>query len=131
MSTFKNRRYRSYLVRFSPHKRDILIAHLDGAPVPIPVQRKVIPLWMLGRRDPVSHRRTLARASWAWRATQALIDGGLIMPLRSDPKCTVITELGRGVLAELLADYAEALVTAGYRELPQVPIPTPVLEAAE
>lgn len=74
-------------------ERDILIEHVDGSS-DVPVQFSV------------SDRQT---------ARNRLILKGLLRADRIDrPRKTIITEDGRQVLAYVLADYAEALVRAGY-----------------
>lgn len=74
-------------------QRNLLIKHIDGSfDVPVMVQATTKSV----ERD-------------------RLVRKGLIRPNRSTrPTKTLITEDGRRVLATLLAEYAEALVRAGY-----------------
>lgn len=77
-------------------QRDLLIAHVDGsADIAVPV---------------FVTEKTSAR--------NALIAKGLLRPDRAVRATrTIITEDGRQVLAHVLADYAEALIRAGYTGL--------------
>lgn len=83
--------------------RDLLIEHVDGSnDVPVPVY--------------VTERCS---------ARNGLISKGLVRPDRKERATkTVITDDGRQVLAYVLADYAEALVRAGYTAIAS-PIATP------
>lgn len=84
--------------------RDVLIAHLDGVGVPI-----VTP-----RGSGIDDASEIARR---FQTTKRLLERGF---LRTDnvkkPRLTFITEGGRAVLAKALADWADALVRAGYLE---------------
>lgn len=85
--------------------RDVLIEHIDGNRVEI--QRAI-------------SSGVDAVAQWGRTLTfDALVKRGFLRPdgpgtLTSRPRYTVITEAGRAALAETLADWAEALVLAGY-----------------
>lgn len=86
--------------RLSPAQRDLLVEHIDRA---VGVYR--------------------SNASMVHVAT-SLIRLGLLRPevpsLR--PKYTVLTDLGRGTVANLLATYADALVRAGCMQERETPL---------
>lgn len=89
----------------SRHMRDVLIEHIDGAVGIV-------------RFCPEGGEKSLALAQRN-QTIKSLVGRGL---LRTDvgmqharPSTTAITEAGRAVLAKELADWAEALVQAGYR----------------
>jgi hypothetical protein len=81
--------------------RELLIDHLDGAEVAL--------------RAPSALKGMAAHAAAArYTLTMALIGRGWLRQMGSQarPTHTVITERGRDALAELLADYADALARA-------------------
>jgi hypothetical protein len=81
--------------------RDVLIEHIDG-PVPIV------------RAGNLSGARCKAEAI-RYKSVWALMDRGLLIQRPGfSPRFTIITEAGREELAKALADWADALVRAGY-----------------
>lgn len=90
----------AYGTKMSRWMRDILISHIDG---PVPIFRaapKGVNAAELAR-----HRRT----------TEALVLRGLLRNgPENPPRETFVTELGRKKLAEVLGDWADALVRAGW-----------------
>lgn len=88
------RTYRNDRVRFGHIIRDILIEHMDGKKVDF------------RHAAPHSPRR---------RAIRVLLDRGHVSTEdRGSPDATTITEKGRRELANILADYADALLRAAY-----------------
>lgn len=75
--------------------RDILIAHIDG-PAP----------FVASDSAEVRCKRAAIKRGWL-RFDERFIR----------PKATLITELGRTVIAEALGDWADALVRAGYSRI--------------
>jgi hypothetical protein len=81
--------------------RDVLIEHIDG---PVQIVRAC------NISGPAAHRMSLR-----WKSVWALMDRDLLRTDQtSPPRYTVITETGRAELAKALADWADALVKAGY-----------------
>lgn len=82
-------------VVISPALRDLLIEHIDW-PIPFRV------------RDVARHAVVKAALGREWLYTQPY---GVFRPTH-----TVLTEKGRAVLAAALADWAEAMVRAGFEQ---------------
>lgn len=84
---------------FSPQMREILMAHLDGAAIPVPKR---------GCKD---------SDTFSFRSTRALVASGhlRVEGPRIERGATVITDRGRALLAAVLADYVEVLIRAGLR----------------
>jgi hypothetical protein len=81
--------------------RDVLIEHIDG---PVPIVRTT-------DFTGIEAHAMATRYKSVW----ALLDRGLLKKDRElVPKFTIITEPGRAELAKALADWADALVRAGY-----------------
>jgi hypothetical protein len=80
--------------------RDVLIEHIDG---PVPIFR-------------ACHSKIDAKAMGIrYKSVWSLMDRGLLTKDRPcAPRFTIITDLGRDELAKALADWADALVRAGY-----------------
>lgn len=93
-------------IRFSIRMREVLIAHLDGIPVPVPLMKKQLP----GRTR--ASKRAIPN-SWVANTTYQLINRDLLTYHPTRLGFTVITDKGRRTLAELLADYVEALARVG------------------
>jgi hypothetical protein len=93
-------------------QRDVLIAHLDGTPVPI-----IFPA-------SCSDSFAACEAQGRYQTTMALVTRGF---LRTDNKLrsthTMITEDGRNAIAAALADWADALVRANYAREAAIPEP--------
>jgi hypothetical protein len=88
--------HRNIVRRLSHVQREMLIAHIDG---PKPIRTMPGP-------ESKNERRT----------TRSLENFGLLSAKRTcaiRPRSTHLTDLGREVLAAVLANYAEALVRAG------------------
>jgi hypothetical protein len=88
--------HRNIVRRLSHVQREMLIAHIDG---PRPVR-------MMPGPDSKNERRT----------ARSLENFGLLSVKRTceiRPRSTHLTDLGREVLAAVLANYAESLVRAG------------------
>jgi hypothetical protein len=81
--------------------RDVLIEHIDG---PVPIIR--------GCNISGPNAKTIATR---YKSVWALMDRGLLEKDRDfAPRFTIITDDGRTELAKALADWADALVRAGY-----------------
>ena len=93
----------------SRQMRDVLIDHIDGAPVEI-IRVEIAKGDGLRARDLALRLHT----------TTALLNRGWLKT-RSDRKATLMTDAGRAALAEVLADWADALTRAYYRVLPPEP----------
>jgi hypothetical protein len=86
--------------RLSPPMRDVLIDHLDGGAC-----RYLVPANVSGK---------VSRQLWAKkRSLVKLLRLGFLEWTDRSHKFTVITEAGRGALAGLLGEYADALLRAG------------------
>lgn len=85
-------------------QRDILIAHLDGAAVPI------VRTWTFP--DKIRNQEAATR----FQSTEALIGRKFLKHAdnKITPSHTVMTDLGREALAKTLADWADALMRANY-----------------
>jgi hypothetical protein len=106
------------MMLLSAAMRDMLIAHLDGQPVPIIHSASVS-----GLSAKESQTRSITIA--------ALISRGWIRfnnPNATTPRCTYLTEPGRHALAQVLAEYADALTRAGF--YPKVPTDPTLIWAA-
>jgi hypothetical protein len=97
------RRHRDLVI--TTHQRDLLIDHLDG---PAPIVNSP-----LARREHAANWKTVSARR---EALKGLVERGLLrLDMRHrTPRTTVMTEKGRAALAAALADWAEALVRAGY-----------------
>jgi hypothetical protein len=94
----------------SRQMRDVLIDHLDGCGVPI-VRTSVVSSGL--------HNFEIAAR---FNTTNALLLRRFIRPDKKiNPTHTFITEAGRKYLAMALADWAEALIRAGYDGDPPAP----------
>lgn len=89
----------------SKAQAEMLLEHLDGAWVPAPIEQGV---------------RSATRAGLL-RIELIRFEGA-----KQTPTHTVITEVGRSVLAHVLSNYADALIRAGYliAEAPAIEIPS-------
>jgi len=89
----------------STQMRDVLIDHLDGQKVPI---LRVADVSGIEAHDRASRQAT----------TTALIARGLLKTdgRLSAPRFTVITEAGRRILSAMLADWADALSRAEWKD---------------
>ena len=106
---------RDIVKRLSHDQRELLVEHVPGF-------------------CPIDYRPTV-NGRQIRQTMQALIRLGLIREDRPGgkhvPTHTKITELGREVVASVLAEYAEALMSAGYTglALPLEPRPAPITVA--
>lgn len=82
--------------------RDLLIEHIDG---PVPISAGIIPGSMTEKTDLYLRGRAL---------TNCFDRDYLVPDRRVSPTSTMLTEQGRAVLCEALADWADALSRANW-----------------
>lgn len=100
---------KTLLKAISPTMREYLFQHIDG---PVPIEKG----------DRTDKRYAVRNAARSRRFLKGI-------PSDAFPKSTALTELGRDVVAHLLAEYAEVLVAAGFLYGEAGPRPLEVLRA--
>ena len=94
----------SYVLTLSHARRNFIVEHIDGPRRALASDATT--------RGPLFHTKIICSCD----------EGGVRQQTRQLIKFTMLTDIGRDVLAQILADYAEKLIRAGCLDPDAVPV---------